>query len=387
MVGLGALLSVSRALAGSIAAEVPETAPLEPGLVVLVQDAGERFSDNGVPAATIEDQGSLRPFTLLDNGLPPDAVAGDQTYAALVPLEQRGGLAKFTLLDTSGQVLWSDDLPIGLLDNPKLKIRLEADREAVWVATNDPFTPGTSDTITPDALDALREAERALPEKVGWHGPPWALPELGLGPVEIDLKKRSAPSMYDGRQPVDGLLTDWLKGPIVLCAFLFAAAALVLLSRRRPALVLTGQAANSAGTKTTLPALSCIDTLIAALREHGQTGPVLMLPRSSWRTALGEFELPNVASLAHDQPETAEILRAVEALSSLGRVTVVVDGLTSLHETTFPQAPTQPLDQLMGALPEHVVLVAYIDKPEPTMPDGPETQPPSSVAVAVNDAS
>ena len=81
------LLLCAAAFAGSGAEGIPVAAAPGPGLVVLLQDAGGRYDAQALPTGTVEDRGALRAFSLKEDGVAPDAVAGDGVDAALVPLE------------------------------------------------------------------------------------------------------------------------------------------------------------------------------------------------------------------------------------------------------------------------------------------------------------
>jgi len=355
------LLLASRAFAGSVAAEIPSTPALEPGLVVLVRDAGERFPAGAVPSGTVEDGGTLRAFALRDDGRAPDAAAGDRVFSAVIPLARRGGLARFTLLDATGGVLWADDLPIGMLDHPTLRVHLEAGREAVLVETNDVFVPGAEEPrVEPGSHggDGAREDE-VLPELVGWSGVPYALPDLSLGPVLID-NKRVRRRSDGGREQVSSLLPPVLKGPMLLGVVLLLSAGVVLVARRPPALDAMGRSVSGAGRRERRPGTLSDAELVSLLRERVAAGPVLLLPAPVRLAVLDAESLPHVVRLRTLQPDTPEVRRAAESLLPLGRVTVVVDGPGALPEPREGESGDAVLEELLAALPPEVDAVAVL---------------------------
>jgi hypothetical protein len=373
------LLLVSGALAGSVAEQIPSAPAPGPGLVVLVQDAGGRYPTGTAPTGTVEDRGRLRAFALQDDGQAPDAVAGDGVHSALVPLDQRGGLARFTLLDAGGGVLWSDDLPIGLLDNPMLRVHLEADREAVLVQTNDVFLPEAEDDVL------LPEAEeQVLPELVGWNGPPWDLPPMGLGPVLVDNKrtqidnKCTQSGATDGREEVASLLPPVLKGPLLLAGVLLMAGGVALVARRPPPLSSAGRAVEGPGRRETRDAPPTDADFLALVRGAAAAGPVLLLPSPDRAAALTGAALPHVVRLGGAEPDLPEIKRAAESLRPLGRVTVLIDGPAALTPALAGEQPDAAVRALLAALPADVDAVALRQPPPPpeSSPGSPESVPP-----------
>lgn len=358
------LLLASRAFAGSVAAEIPSTPALEPGLVVLVRDAGERFPAGAVPSGTVEDGGSLRAFALRDDGRAPDAAAGDRVFSAVIPLARRGGLARFTLLDATGGVLWADDLPIGMLDHPTLRVHLEAGREAVLVETNDVFVPEPEEPVVEPGSRGSRESEErpvdeVLPELVGWSGVPYALPDLSLGPVLID-NKRVRRRSDGGREQVSSLLPPVLKGPMLLGVVLLLSAGVVLVARRPPALDAMGRSVSGPGRRERRPGTLSDAELVSLLRERVAAGPVLLLPAPVRLAVLDAESLPHVVRLRTLQPDTPEVRRAAESLRPLGRVTVVVDGPGALLEPREGESGDAVLEELLAALPPEVDAVAVL---------------------------
>jgi hypothetical protein len=289
-------------------------------------------------------------------------------YAALVPLEQRGGLARFTLLSRDGGVVWSDDLPIGLLDNPTLRVHLEADREAVLVQTNDVYIP-----------DAEVEV---LPELIGWAGPPFELPPMALGPVTLDNKGTKDGTM-DGREEVASLLPPILKGPLLLLLVLLLGGGMVLLARRPPALRAAGRVAPG-GTRDVRPGPLDDDALVSLARELAGHGPVLLLPLPERRPRLAGHLLAHVVCMKTTQPDLPEVRRAAASLASLGRVCVLVDGTGALPAARAGEPADAVVRALLAGLPGDVAAVALLAdaQPPPSSPP-PSSSPPRGSAVSV----
>ena len=355
------LLLAARALAGSVAAEIPSVPAPEPGLVVLVRDAGERFPEGAVPSGTVEDGRTLRAFALRDDGRAPDAAAGDRVFSAVIPLGRRGGLARFTLLDAKGGVLWADDLPIGMLDHPTLRVHLEEGREAVLVETNDVFVPDAEEPrVEPGSRgsDGAREDE-VLPELVGWSGVPYALPDLSLGPVVID-NKRIRRRSDGGREQVSSLLPPVLKGPMLLGVVLLLFAGTVLVARRPPGLDAIGRSVSGTGRRERRSGALSDAELVSLLRESVVHGPVLLVPSPGRVAVLDAESLPHVVRLRTLHPDTPEIRRAAESLLPLGRVTVVVDGPGALPEPLEGEPGAAVIDALLAGLPPEVDAVAVL---------------------------
>ncbi|MFT5685081.1 MAG: hypothetical protein ACI8RZ_006027, partial [Myxococcota bacterium] len=107
------------------AAALPVGAVGEPGLIVVVGDPDSQAG--GALSGQVTDDGVRRSFVLSDDGTPPDAIAGDGTHTAHIPLTQHGGQS-VVVISADDAVLWTDIVPLGATRaDPTLKILLQAD--------------------------------------------------------------------------------------------------------------------------------------------------------------------------------------------------------------------------------------------------------------------
>lgn len=294
------------------------------GLVVVVGDAGGQLG----PAPLLRTGGAS--VALRDDGLPPDALAGDRVWTTLVPGVAGPAEVELALVGAAGQTLWEDELPLGPgLVRPVARIVLGEERVLVALSTH--TEPGAGVVVPPEAPPAAEQVD--LDER-----PPAPTPEAPPAP---------------GGAFVPGAVVVQLA-----VGLLGLALGLWLGLRRGPAI---HPDLEPVGRPPLPPAVHHAWRLPEALRRpvlldlaRGAPGPVLLVTRA----AAVEVELPaGVVRLARPRPELDELRAAATLLARLGPVRVLVEGPEALAATAADAAPGAALEALATDLPDGVELI------------------------------
>ncbi len=346
-------------------------------LVVVVGDPGERLE---TPPITVQlSAGSdTASATLLDDGQPPDAVAGDQVYTAAVEGYPRGEVLA-TLTDAEGRSLWSDTVPIeGSLGTPRISailtdtyVRIEFDTvggeiEPFPDEVIDPAAgfkqPAPGPEPEPMHLQMERDMEQLQMER--------DMDMSSRSRRDMDMSSRSRSG---GSQPGALLLAG-------LVGFLIAVVAAVtyrLVRRSRPVTQPVGKplpAPSLAGVPALLgerqvwavPDPEALHVLVGVLaRGVSGSAAVMLVPATTRRAEhlAAMVGVANVHWMVEDQPEVQQVLRAAKQLGPVAEVLVLVEGLDALEEPLDDEEPDAVLQELLDDAPRELgVLVLHADK-------------------------
>lgn len=334
------------------AARAPDVAglPVAPGggdgLVVVVQDLAGRLGT----APIIVVEGATAP--LLDDGAPPDLIAGDGVRAALLPQVAGPADVSMSLQSEGGAVEWEDHIPVGPgVPRPEVRILVEADRVRVALQTRQ---------ADPGGAGAPQAGQGASSQS-------------GPTPSAVSSRSRLADAMAFG------------AGAIIVqaCVGLLGLAVGLWLGLRRAAA--PSQRVSPVAAPPAEPGVLRVLRLPAGLQDRVFSDLACTAPGAALLVPRGRCpDLPRVGHVARlqvDRPAVETVLQAAAEMARFGPLRLLVEGSQAVAAPAGDESPSAPIHELCAGVPKGVELVLLLSPGDPDPSVGTSSTTPLLQAV------